>query len=252
MTWLVLLGIGSGLCWGVADFFGGVQSRRLPALAVAFWSQVAGALAVLALRGQPPVPDALAWGAALFYCGLAVGTMSVVALVAACGAVVPVLVGLARGQVPGAAAGAGILAALAGIVLVSLQAASGEPMRAGATRAALPLALGAAAGFGLFFVFLDGGSAVAGDVPLWTVAGAAGRRRPARAPLARPTDRGDRGDRPPRHRSERPLRLRLDAGQPRRRRDPRLALPRRDAPLLMTSFTHVDRDSGSTLQCGDG
>ncbi len=54
---MVLFGIGSGLCWGVADFFGGWQAPRLPALAVALWSQIAGALALLAVllaRGDAP------------------------------------------------------------------------------------------------------------------------------------------------------------------------------------------------------
>lgn len=32
----------------------------------------------------------------------------------------------------------------------------------------LALALGAALGFGLFFVFLDGGAAASGSAPLWT------------------------------------------------------------------------------------
>ena len=44
----VPLGLSSGLCWGAADFFGGIQSRRLPALTVAFWSQAAGAVALAA------------------------------------------------------------------------------------------------------------------------------------------------------------------------------------------------------------
>ncbi len=62
MTVMVLFGIGSGLCWGVADFFGGLQARRLPALAVAFWSQIAGALAlllVLLAHGEAPYLRAL-------------------------------------------------------------------------------------------------------------------------------------------------------------------------------------------------
>lgn len=65
MTLAVLLGIGSGLCWGVADFFGGLQSRRLPALAVALWSQFAGGLALLVVllaSGEPPVLASVVWG----------------------------------------------------------------------------------------------------------------------------------------------------------------------------------------------
>src|SRR2546428_9433849 len=99
----LLLGLGSGLCWGAADFVGGLQARRLPALAVAFWSQVAGAAALalaLGLVGAPTGPLVLAWGIVagvfggggllFFYRGLAIGPMSIVAPVAARRAGVPV------------------------------------------------------------------------------------------------------------------------------------------------------------------
>jgi drug/metabolite transporter (DMT)-like permease len=178
------LGLGSGLCWGTADFFGGVQARRLPALSVALWSQAAGALALavaLAVQGTRPTWPGFAWGLAagagsglallLFYRGLAEGAMSVVAPVAACGAVVPVVVAPLRGELPSAVAGLGIVAAVTGVVLVSRSPDS----RGGApdNRArVLGMALGAALGFGLFFVFVDAGTATAGAAPLWVVAGA--------------------------------------------------------------------------------
>src|SRR5919202_211112 len=47
----VLLGLASGLSWGVADFFGGLQSRKVPALAVSLWSQLAGGITLLAVLG---------------------------------------------------------------------------------------------------------------------------------------------------------------------------------------------------------
>jgi drug/metabolite transporter (DMT)-like permease len=206
----VPLGLGSGLCWGAADFFGGIQSRRLPALTVAFWSQVAGALGIAAALGVQGILDpqggwpaaaAVAWGMAagvgsgcalvLFYRGLAEGTMSVVAPVSACGAVVPVAAALLTGDQPGALAGLGVLAALTGVVLVSRTSIPGRP--ANPTRAANPtprpanptqavnparpgrslgMALGSALGFGLFYVFVDAGTAVPGGAPLWVIAGA--------------------------------------------------------------------------------
>jgi drug/metabolite transporter (DMT)-like permease len=184
LTLGVPLGLGSGLCWGAADFFGGVQARRLPALSVALWSQVAGALALaaaLAVQGDPPTPAGFAWGLAagagsglalmLFYRGLAEGTMSVVAPLAACGAVVPVLVAPLRGEAPGAVAGFGIVAAVAGVVLVSR---SPGPRRREVRPAprVLAMALGAALGFGLFYVFVDAGTATPGASPLWVIAGA--------------------------------------------------------------------------------
>lgn len=182
--WLpILLGLGSGLCWGTADFLGGLQSRRIPALMAALWSQVAGAVAlalVVALSGQTTTPEAVGWGAVAgifgglgllcFYRGLAIGPMSVVAPVAACGAGVPVVAAFALGQAPDPLALLGIAAALVGIVLVSMPG-KGEHADAADPRAGLAVALGAALSFGLFFVFLDRG-ADAGGPPLWVVAGA--------------------------------------------------------------------------------
>jgi drug/metabolite transporter (DMT)-like permease len=189
LTLGVPLGLGSGLCWGTADFFGGIQSRRLPALSVVVWSQAAGALALavaLAVQGRPPTPSGFAWGLAagagsgvallLFYRGLAEGAMSVVAPIAACGAVVPVLVAPVRGERPSALAVLGIAAAVAGVVLVSRspdprQHPGLEGPGRGAPARVLSLALGAALGFGLYFVFVDAGTATAGASPLWVVAG---------------------------------------------------------------------------------
>ncbi len=181
---LLLLGIGSSVCWGTSDFFGGLQSRRLPALAVALWSQLAGGivlLAVLAASHTAPTPPAIAWGLfaglfggsalVLFYSGLAIGTMSIVAPVSACGAVVPVLFALATGHVPRALALVGIVVAIAGVILVSLQ--RDETARdARQARRGFLLALGAALGFGLFFVGLDYGSTAGPSAPLWAVGGA--------------------------------------------------------------------------------
>jgi len=178
----ILLGLGSGLCWGAADFVGGLQSRRLPTLAVAFWSQVGGAVAlalVVAALGSVGGLPALAWGMVagafggsglmFFYRGLAIGPMSIVAPVAACGAAVPVVATVLLGQGPSAVAIGGIAAAFVGIVLVSRPSEHSD--QHGDIRAALPIALGAAVSFGLFFVFLDWGGD-AGGPPLWVVAGA--------------------------------------------------------------------------------
>ena len=208
----VPLGLSSGLCWGAADFFGGMQSRRLPALTVAFWSQVAGALglaAALAASGTRPTAAGVAWGVVagagsgcalvLFYRGLAEGTMSIVAPVSACGAVVPVAAALLTGHRPGALAGLGVITAITGVVLVSRPrpaggrerapgapddpgAASpdpgtappgpGAPDGAGRSRRVLLMALGSALGFGLFYVFVDAGTTGSQSEPLWVIAGA--------------------------------------------------------------------------------
>jgi drug/metabolite transporter (DMT)-like permease len=203
----VPLGLSSGLCWGAADFFGGIQSRRLPALTVAFWSQLAGALALaiaLAIEGVRPAATGIAWGLAagvgsgcalvLFYRSLAEGTMSIVAPISACGAIVPVTAALLTGNQPGTLAALGVLATVTGVVLVSRPhakprlaspAAEGDPESpARGGRRVVAMALGSALGFGLFYVFVDAGAAstagtaaAAGTAgshgsPLWVIAGA--------------------------------------------------------------------------------
>ena len=63
-----------------------------------------------------------------------------------------------------------MLAALAGIVLVSLQPESGT--RTGSRWVSLLQALGAALGFGLFFVLVDRGADTPNASALWVIAGA--------------------------------------------------------------------------------
>jgi drug/metabolite transporter (DMT)-like permease len=100
------------------------------------------------------------------YAGLARGKMGVVAPVAATGAVIPLLVGLASGERPGVLPMVGIGFALIGLVLVSRRetAANVDPHRG----TGLSLALLAAAGFGAAFVGLDRAAEV--DVR-WTIFG---------------------------------------------------------------------------------
>ena len=163
----VVLALSSSLCWGTADFLGGLQARRRPLVTVLLIAQIAagaGAVAYVVASGDP-FPDAgpalLAVGAgtagcaalAAFYRGLAIGTMSIVAPISATGAVVPVLVGVVSGERPSAVQVAGIAVAMTGIVLAAREptdAASGPGMRA-----SIGLALLAAVGFGSFFVLID-------------------------------------------------------------------------------------------------
>jgi drug/metabolite transporter (DMT)-like permease len=168
----VALGLGSSLCWGLADFFGGLQSRKRAMLAVLLVSQGTALLLLLpfalALAEEGPSAAAVGWAAlggsagvvalGAFYRGLAIGTMSVVAPISATGAAVPVLVGLAEGERPGVLQVAGMVAALAGVILASRESEPAEDLgsahrRAG--RAAVGLALVAAVGFGTFFVSVD-------------------------------------------------------------------------------------------------
>ncbi len=158
----ILLGLASGLSWGIADFFGGFASRRMNAAAVAFISQVIGtvlvAVAVLVMRPEVPSWPALGLGALggvcgglgvfAFYKALAIGTMSLVAPVSALGAGVPLVFGIVVGERPSPLALTGAVIALAGAVLASR--APGH-----ATRRGLGLAALAALAFGLFFVLIE-------------------------------------------------------------------------------------------------
>jgi drug/metabolite transporter (DMT)-like permease len=171
------ISLASAASWGLSDFLGGLQSRRLPVLAVLAVSQPAGLLFIallLPLFGADPIPAqklaiAFAAGAAslgglgAFYAAMAMGTVSVVAPVAALGVVVPVAFALAQGEEPGLIQVAGLVAAIAGVVLLSYEE---DPEHAGVARRSIGLAILAGLGFGLFFTGLDAASA---DRPGWAI-----------------------------------------------------------------------------------
>ena len=117
-----ILALSAAVAYGVGDFLGGVAARRESATVVVLWSHLVGLVMLLVLApllGGELTPRAMAVGAvaglaggtgvALFYRGLAVGTMSVVAPIAALlSAAVPVVAGLVAGERPTPAALAGI------------------------------------------------------------------------------------------------------------------------------------------------
>ena len=163
----LVLALGSSVVWGVADFSGGSLTRRLPTLPVTVISQGAGFVALLvavAIRGDIGTRSfclgLLAGigggiGLASFYRALSIGTMSVVSPVAACGAVVPFAIAIARGERPSHLAIGGAVFALGGAVLASLDERRSEsPERA----RAVALAAVAAVALGLFVYFLGLGS----------------------------------------------------------------------------------------------
>ena len=170
----VALALGASLAWGTADFGGGLLTRRHPVVAVSVVSQAAGfvALAVVALAlgsgidGRGFAIGLLAGvggglGLAAFYRALARGTVSVVAPVAACGAVVPLVLSLAAGDDPRAIALVGAVVALAGAVLASLEERAAEDA---GRRDAIALAAVAAVLLGLFVFFLGRASQHGGAV----------------------------------------------------------------------------------------
>ncbi len=179
----IAIALSSSVCWGVSDFVGGIQARRLSLLNLMLLSQGIGLaclIVLVAARGSAPphlvrLLPALAAGiggvAALsaFYRALAIGTMSIVAPISATGATVPVVVGIATGDRPAALQIAGIFAAIAGVALASRERSVGSEGRL--ARASIGLALLAALGFGGFFVGMR--SSARADV-LWALLAARG------------------------------------------------------------------------------
>lgn len=163
----VALGFGTALCWGLADFLGGIRTRRLSLPLVLLASQLTALAAITAvvLAGRIEAPSfgdlAPALGAgvcqlvgiAALYRALAIGTMSVISPISASGAaLLPVVVGVAGGERPSALQLAGMTAALIGVIL-----ATRSPQGSGAVSSgqSLGLAAIAALGFGGFYVGMD-------------------------------------------------------------------------------------------------
>ncbi|GAA3398125.1 EamA family transporter [Streptomyces roseoviridis] len=153
-----MFALATSLLWGLADFGGGLLTRRFPALTVVVVSQtiavvVLGTL-VLATgalsEAGPRLWYAVAAGAVgpaamlAFYKALALGPMGVVSPLGSLGVVVPVAVGLLLGDRPGLLQFAGIVVAIAGVVLAGGPELRGAPVR----RQAVLLTLVAAFGFG--------------------------------------------------------------------------------------------------------
>jgi drug/metabolite transporter (DMT)-like permease len=159
---VVLLGLLASLGWGIADFGGGLTSRRGPVLGVLLWSQVAS-LAIglpVALARTEPVMQPLdlviciaggalgSSGLALLYRGLSVGRMGVVAPVAAVvTAMLPVSFGFLTQGIPSVLAIGGILSAIVSVILVSRAPATADGRSSG-----LWYGIGAGTVFGLFTV----------------------------------------------------------------------------------------------------
>lgn len=172
----VLPAAGASLAWGFSDYAGGVASRSLRVAIVLSLSQLAGFLVLapaVLVRGAPALTAAQAGYAALagaiavfslglMFKGMAVGQVSIIGPVSACGVVIPVIAGLLRGEQPHSAQLVGVVAAVAGVALVSFEAREpGAPRR---LVAGLGLAIGSAIAVGSWFVVFD--AAAAGD-PYW-------------------------------------------------------------------------------------
>ena len=161
----IALGLAASLSWGVGDFLGGLQSRRMPVVAVVLGSQLAGlalVVVIVAIRGKPlPGGDFVVFAAAssvggiigltAFYKALSIGAMGVVAPLSSTAAVIPLVVGLASGDSLSALQATGIALAISGVVLASREA-SDEAKGSTAVAKGAGYALLSALGFGWFFV----------------------------------------------------------------------------------------------------
>lgn len=156
--------LATSLLWGLADFGGGLLTRRTPALTVVVVSQAIATVVlgviVIATGGWSEAGPRLwfAFGAGLvgpvalicFYKALALGPMGVVSPLGTLGVAVPVGVGLFLGERPGLIQVAGIAVAVLGVVLAGGPQLRGAPVQ----RQAILLTLVAAFGFGAVFALI--------------------------------------------------------------------------------------------------
>ena len=166
----ILLSLVASACWGTADFAGGLVSKRAPVVSVLLIVEGTGLAIVLTLvlvTGEdPPSAHAILLSLlagisgvsalGLFFAALAMGKMSIVAPISACGAALPVIVGLLGGDELSVIAGTGIAVTMLGVILASLEASVEEEREhTRRSRLSVLLALCAALGFGGYFAISD-------------------------------------------------------------------------------------------------
>jgi drug/metabolite transporter (DMT)-like permease len=180
-----VLALVSAVFYGSADFIGGLASRRASMFTVVTISQSAGLAALLLALPFLGPSDPRAWdfvwgafaglaggfGIALLYRALAIGTMGVVApTTAVCAVALPVLVRVALGDRLPTLVAAGIVLALAAIVMLGQESTHPDPPAAPVSRAGVPaglwLALASGVAIGLFFLLLSHARQESGLWPL--------------------------------------------------------------------------------------
>ena len=157
------LALGASVAWGIGDFLGGLKSRTLSPLAVLAVAQPVGLAMLLiasSIRWEPFPGRTVLWaapaavlgtlGLIAFYRGMAAGSISLVAPIAATGALIPVAFGLATGERPSELQFFGIALAVGGAVVTSYERGTGS--RQPRVAAGVGWALLAAVGFGGYFI----------------------------------------------------------------------------------------------------
>ncbi|MET3767371.1 drug/metabolite transporter (DMT)-like permease [Marisediminicola sp. UYEF4] len=157
-----ILGLGTAVFFGAADFLGGLAAGRILAIRASALSALAGLILLtvaLPIFGGTWSTGALVWGViagvvaactvALLYASLAIGPMSILApLLAVVAAIVPVAYGLASGEQLALTGSAGIVVALAAVVLVGVVPHT-EAVRPLASGILLAILAGASMGTGI-------------------------------------------------------------------------------------------------------
>lgn len=169
-------GLAAAVCWGAGDFSGGLATKHNSVYSVTVVSQLIGLLllpGLVLLVGDPlpPVVDMLwggfagifgALGLVVFYRGLAMGRMGVIAPVTSVmTAAIPVAFGLLTAGLPETHRLIGIIIAFFAVWFVS-QSDGGQEL----DRYSLGVGLLAGITFGVFFIFLDRASSTTATWPL--------------------------------------------------------------------------------------
>lgn len=178
---VTLLALGSSLVWGTSDFAGGSFTKRIAAVRVVAVAQLGGLLVMRVVMSarllSGPAPAAGPWssygalagvtgaaGLVSFYAALSLGTMGVVSPIAATGALVPVTIGLARGERLSLLIAIGLCLMLLGVIL-----ASGPELSGQAGRLPVLLAAAAAVSFGLSLFCMNEAAAIDIVPALWAM-----------------------------------------------------------------------------------
>jgi drug/metabolite transporter (DMT)-like permease len=173
----VALGLAGAVIYGASDFLGGLAAKAMSSVRVTGIGSIAG-LAVL-LIGSIFIPTvwsggALLWGAlagvssaaalVLFYACLALGPMSILSpIMGLVAAIVPIGVGVLRGERLSIAGDVGLGVGLVAVVLICL--VPGSRIVRPSLRGIL-MAVGAGLGIGAYLVFIDLTPSDSGPAPL--------------------------------------------------------------------------------------
>ena len=180
----VIIGLGSALVYGAADFLGGLAAKRMSAIAVTAIVALSGLVAVtivgvpliggvwsreaILLGALSGVAGAVAIG--LLYACLAIGPMSILSpLTAVVSAVVPLTIGLIGGERLGTLGYIALGLALVAIVLVGFTPPGKGELVRNAVRPSLKgvlMAVGSGTAIGIFLVIIDATPDDSGIVPL--------------------------------------------------------------------------------------